>query len=69
MHDCMSMFIVQVIIQMNVSDPESSFMQYLAFTVQLITHYTVYCSLLYSNMDLYQRSSKINTCVSIQWIV
>ena len=43
MHDCMSMFIVQVIIQMNVSDPKprSSFMQYLAFTIDYTVLYTV----------------------------
>ena len=43
MRDCMSMFIVQVIIQMNVSDPKpgSSFMQYLAFTIDNTVLYTV----------------------------
>ena len=43
MRDCMSMFIVQVIIQMNVSDPkpESSFMQYLVFTIDNTLLYTI----------------------------
>ena len=48
------MFIVQVTIQMNVSDPkpESSFMQYLAFTIDNTVLYTVvYCTVTWTSIN------------------